>query len=247
MTYEKFDENSIKNEIIFYVDSGCTDHMVNKRYYFSQLLMLKEPVNISMAKDQTYLKGIGIGTIQVEHKIYGKMMKFKIQNVLYVSDLSRNLLSVKRLEPSNIKVVFEQGEIKLIRNTELIAQAYRKNLYEMKFSVVNNECLNIETQNKDAILWHNRYGHIGYSSLKKLKNYDTILGLNNFQINNIEFCESYVRGKMIRNTFQTRTKSKRPLEIIHTDICGPIQPTSHERGNYFITFIDGYSFSFAYT
>ena len=35
--------------------------------------------------------------------------------------------------------------------------------------------------------------------------------------------------------------AKQPLELIHTDICGPITPESFNRKRYFISFIDDYS------
>ena len=34
---------------------------------------------------------------------------------------------------------------------------------------------------------------------------------------------------------------KQPLELIHTDICGPINPESFSGKRYFISFIDDYS------
>lgn len=36
-------------------------------------------------------------------------------------------------------------------------------------------------------------------------------------------------------------KAKRILEIVSTDICGPITPSTHDGKSYFITFIDHFS------
>jgi len=39
---------------------------------------------------------------------------------------------------------------------------------------------------------------------------------------------------------ETRSRAKRPLELIHTDVCGPIDPTTWNNKKYFITFLDDY-------
>lgn len=39
------------NILTFCINSGCTDHMVNDKKYFSSLLMLKKPIKIAVAKE----------------------------------------------------------------------------------------------------------------------------------------------------------------------------------------------------
>ena len=46
---------------------------------------------------------------------------------------------------------------------------------------------------------------------------------------------------MTRFPFGSRTKSSRVLEIIHTNVCGPITPETYQGYKYFVTFIDDYS------
>lgn len=50
-------------------------------------------------------------------------------------------------------------------------------------------------------------------------------------------------GKHARASFQKKAKyqAKHPLELIHTDICGPIIPESFSGKRYFISFIDDFS------
>jgi len=66
-------------------------------------------------------------------------------------------------------------------------------------------------------------------------------GIEKLNISKVEFCESCVNGKMTKLQFGTRQKSKSILEIVHSDVCGPIDPISHDGGKYFVTFIDDYS------
>ena len=56
-------------------------------------------------------------------------------------------------------------------------------------------------------------------------------------------CEGFIFGKQHGDTFPVG-KSYRahiPLEIVHSDICGPMQRSSTGGCNYFLTFIDDYS------
>lgn len=43
------------HDIVFYVDSGCTAHIVNKKEYFLNLLMLENPIKNAIAKDSNFL------------------------------------------------------------------------------------------------------------------------------------------------------------------------------------------------
>ncbi|KAK9727901.1 hypothetical protein QE152_g18918 [Popillia japonica] len=39
----------------------------------------------------------------------------------------------------------------------------------------------------------------------------------------------------------SRSRSKKVLEIIHSDVCGPITPNTYDGEKYFVTFIDDFS------
>lgn len=47
---------------------------------------------------------------------------------------------------------------------------------------------------------------------------------------------------MSRKPFNnTGTRAKTILQVIHSDVCGPVNITSYEGARYFVTFIDDYS------
>ncbi|KAK4398323.1 Retrovirus-related Pol polyprotein from transposon TNT 1-94 [Sesamum angolense] len=56
-------------------------------------------------------------------------------------------------------------------------------------------------------------------------------------------CEACLQGKQHKKPFPLRTswRAKAVLELIHTDVCGPMRTPSHEQNRYFILFIDDYS------
>ncbi|CAI7752881.1 unnamed protein product [Closterium sp. NIES-53] len=56
-------------------------------------------------------------------------------------------------------------------------------------------------------------------------------------------CPDCTTGKLPRTSFPTSTtRASAPLELVHTDVCGPMQTPEREKGSkYFITFLDDFS------
>ena len=58
-----------------------------------------------------------------------------------------------------------------------------------------------------------------------------------------EVCEECVQVKQHKNSFSkdARSRSKASLEVIYSDVYGPIQVDSMGGNKYFVTFIDDFS------
>ena len=56
-------------------------------------------------------------------------------------------------------------------------------------------------------------------------------------------CEGCILGKMQRSSFPKdgSVRATRKLQLIHSDVCGPMQTPSFGNHLYFVTFIDDYS------
>ena len=56
-------------------------------------------------------------------------------------------------------------------------------------------------------------------------------------------CEGCILGKQHREKFPSgkSIRVKAPLEIIHSDLCGPMQTSSISGSNYMLTFIDDFT------
>jgi hypothetical protein len=91
-------------------------------------------------------------------------------------------------------------------------------------------------------LWHCRLGHLNYPQLSDLSSKQLATGIPRLEINK-KTCSICVQAKHPRTpTPITAThRATRPLELIHTDLCGPLSITSLGGSNYFITFTDDYS------
>ena len=60
-------------------------------------------------------------------------------------------------------------------------------------------------------------------------------------------CEPCLAGKACRKPFGKAPRVTHPLELVHSDICGPMNVKARHGTSYFHTFIDDYShFNYVY-
>ena len=93
-------------------------------------------------------------------------------------------------------------------------------------------------------MWHLRLGHLGGENLKKLVSKEMVNGL---QIRGIfnqsnDICEGCMKGRQTREVFPSAEhRGRQLLELVHSDVCGPINPKSLGGNRYYLTFVDDYS------
>ena len=69
-----------------------------------------------------------------------------------------------------------------------------------------------------------------------------VIGVPQVQEEKHNHCKGCALGKNIRKPFpQTEHKSKEPLDIVHSDVCGPMSVHSFSGYSYYVTFTDDYS------
>ena len=92
----------------------------------------------------------------------------------------------------------------------------------------NNEAKRCKVNNDSApYLWHCRLGHIGVKRMKKLHT-DGILESLDYE--SLDACEPCLMGKMTNTPFSgTMERATDLLEIIHTDVCGPMNIEARSR------------------
>ena len=66
--------------------------------------------------------------------------------------------------------------------------------------------------------------------------------LSSFDFESYDTCESCLLGKMTKAPFTSvGEREKDLLELIHTDVCGPMSTVARDGFKYFITFTDDLS------
>lgn len=90
-----------------------------------------------------------------------------------------------------------------------------------------------------AHLWHRRMGHANEQYVKKACS--LVTGIDSVS-NSIGKCVVCAKGKQTRCSFKSiGTRAKNILDLVHSDVCGPMSQTSHGGANYFVLFVDDFS------
>ncbi|GFS55448.1 retrovirus-related Pol polyprotein from transposon TNT 1-94 [Trichonephila clavipes] len=100
-----------------------------------------------------------------------------------------------------------------------------------------------KTKNGSIEIWHQRFCHVNNDYLVKTSKNDSVKGLPRLTDNGKTHCIPCKLAKSKRVSFKKTgaVRSKRPLELMHMDLCGPM-PTESQGGNkYFLSIIDDYS------
>eukprot|EP00253_Pinus_taeda_P026417 PITA_26417 len=96
--------------------------------------------------------------------------------------------------------------------------------------------------NDENWLWHLRFGHLNFGGLNLLSRKGMVRGLPLIEKPD-SLCEGCILGKQHKESFPSgkRIREKAPLEIVHSDVCGPMQNPSLAGSQYFLTFIDDFT------
>lgn len=97
-------------------------------------------------------------------------------------------------------------------------------------------------EESDAVIWHRRFGHLNYGSLCRMRDgIVTGMKFSNEKIG-LQNCEVCAEGKQSREPFKTsQSYTKELLELVHSDLVGPMETKSIGGAKYLLTFIDDYS------
>jgi hypothetical protein len=228
---------------LWLLDSGCNNHMTGNKDLLS---CIDSSLSFDITLGNDYLVKVqGKGTVPILTK---QNVKKDINNVYHVPDLKHNLLSVGKLIEHGYKVLFEGSSCKIYDKNP-----NRKLIFEIHMTPNMMFTLTLRTANliqpyaqsastlNETMVWHTRFGHLPFQSLSLLHKNSMVKGLPIFK-EQIPPCESCILGKHKRTSFpQSSNQAKQHLELVHTDLCGPIQIESIGGSFYFLTFIDDFN------
>ena len=189
--------------------------------------------NLFYELDESYKGNVRFGDdsrIRIEGR--GKILlnskgdtQITLMNLLYTPKLKANMLSLGCLDEQGCQITFGKGVLTIrdenVRLLTTIKQSSAR-LYLLKLYSIKN-CLQIREDT--TWKWHQRYGHLNFDSLISLSSKNMVGGLPIMHKVN-KLCHECVHSEQSKSSFpsQSSYRAEKPLELIHVDLCGPIEP-----------------------
>lgn len=220
---------------VWYIDSGASRHMTCNREWLTGLTTLEEPISIYLA-DNSVLVAKEEGTVTLKSS---GSVTMKIERVLLVDGMGKNLFSVCQAAAKGISTKFNSTGCTLEKDGEVLASGTGKNgTYTLEYSYEGKVYGNVALTS-NAQLWHQRLGHLGEAALKTMVKDNMVTGLHLSNCS-VPFCGKCAEGKLSKTKFPTTggNRSKLPLELLHMDVCGPMDVPTPTGYRYFMVIVD---------
>ncbi|CAK1597413.1 unnamed protein product [Parnassius mnemosyne] len=222
---------------VWCIDSGCTGHMCNEKQKLKGFTYVDSELNLAN-NESTRIAGKGKVSINVDTG--SEERRVDIDKVFYVSDLRTNLLSVAKITDHGFEVRFRKSDAIVIDEENKIHMRADRigNLYHVR--LCQSSVSNVEAVKKSIDLWHERLGHLNECDLKIMTKKNLVHGLNIKDNEKLSECEICMSEKQTCKPFPKgiNNRTSELLEIVHTDVCGPMRHQSFAGKRYFVTFID---------
>ena len=236
------------NKSSWWIDSGASQHMTYDRKTISDYVKFEKPMLVRLADDST-LNCYGKGNVHLTVKDNAENVNILLKDVLYVPKLQNKLFSLPSIIDKGAVVQFKGQHCEILIDEKKFDIGHKHGkLYKLNAVIDHDQefcCFgNTSNSNKPIQLWHQRFGHLGYQNLNLLNDKSMVDGMNiTMKCNIDEPCEACVMGKQHREPFPKKSESKtrEVLELIHSDVNGPLPVNSLGGSRYFVTFIDDYS------
>ena len=148
------------------MDGGASRHMTGYKSTLTDFWKKPFTVQVELGNDASYeIKGVGSTSFLLDSSTI-----LHINDILYVSGLKRNLLSVGVLEDKGYEVIFKQGKTYLwdkdkdLDSIEVIG--VHEGLYKVPGQKIQALAHSTVTTRE---LWHRRLGHLHYKALPDLQ------------------------------------------------------------------------------
>ncbi|GJT75121.1 retrovirus-related pol polyprotein from transposon TNT 1-94 [Tanacetum coccineum] len=148
----------------------------------------------------------------------------------------------------NLEVAFRTSTcyIRVLKGNDILIGSRGIDLYSITLQdtfTPNPICLMAKASSTQTWLWNRRLSHLNFNTINLLSKYDIVTGLPKLRFIKDHLCSSCELGKAKRKSFKIKTtpSSKRRLQILHMDLCGPMRVESFNGKKYVLVIIDDYS------
>ncbi|GJQ94712.1 retrovirus-related pol polyprotein from transposon TNT 1-94 [Tanacetum coccineum] len=209
------------------------------------------PISTREPKHNKFWKRVKFGNDQIAPILgYGDLVQgtITIKRVYYVEGLNHNLFSVGQFCDADLEVAFRKSTcyIRDLKGNDLLTGSRGTDLYSISLqdsTTPNPICLMAKATSSQAWLWHRRLSHLNFDTINLLSKNNIVNGLPKLKFVKDHLCSSCELGKAKRKSFHTKTtpSSKRRLQLLHMDLCGPMRVESINGKKYVLVIVDDYS------
>ncbi|GJU08901.1 retrovirus-related pol polyprotein from transposon TNT 1-94 [Tanacetum coccineum] len=174
------------------------------------------------------------------------------RNLKLLSNFVEKFLGTMKFGNDQIASILGYGDLKStcyirdLKENDLLTSSHGTDLYSINLqdtSTPNPICLMAKALSSQTWLWHRRLSHLNFDSINLLSKNDIVIGLPKLKFIKDYLCSSCELGKSKRKSFHTKTtpSSKRRLQLLHMDLCGPMRVESINGKKYVLVIVDDYS------
>ncbi|KAK4397017.1 Retrovirus-related Pol polyprotein from transposon TNT 1-94 [Sesamum angolense] len=220
-------KSSRNREATWYIDSAANNHMTYNKGAF-QTLDESFKTNVKLG-DNHIVKVEGKGSVAINTKKGTRI----INDVMYIPNLRTNLFIVGQMMEKGYTLHFGGDSCTIYDNKDKTLKIAEVRMKEHRCFPIHLQYMGrtaMKAQEDQSWLWHRRLGHFNFQGLQILHQKKMMTDLP--QIQAVEgACEACLQGKQHKKPFPSGTswRAKAVLELIHTDVCGPMRTPSHEQ------------------
>jgi hypothetical protein len=226
---------------IWYIDSGASSHIIGIREHFSDLRDTEVRIDISLG-DNRIVTVAGIGTVSFRRE---NLPPISFTDVLFVPGMKKNLISVSTLQDRGFEVSFRGTEVLIYPqgcsiDSRQVIGVREGDLYRLLYQPLLALVASSDSNGQLCELWHRRMAHLHHGALGGLR--EVVTGVPQISIEHQNVCRGCALGKFTKASFPSSdSRSAGILDLVHTDVCGPMSRKSLSGCEYYLTFIDDYS------
>jgi len=235
------DEKSAKvSQSKWVLDSGVTNHMTSDRTQFQHINPLQTPIHIA---NGATMMAEGEGNVLLNVTVKGVKNSIILKKILYIPEMgSSGLVSVRCIQAAGALVSFAENTVSIRHGKKLYGIAkLEQNAYILQTENIEAKPAEVTIKHGTLHDWHCRLGHISFNNVKRLSENHPEIAIHGSWSN--PTCVSCVATKQthIPNHLPSTPITTVLLELIHTDLAGPMKIPSLGGARYFLLFIDDYT------
>ncbi|GJR20718.1 putative RNA-directed DNA polymerase [Tanacetum coccineum] len=227
--------NLANDDSSWILDSGATCHVATRKDYYSSYT----PGDFGVVRmGNTGLSRIaGIGDICLK---FDTGMELVLHNVKHVPDMRLNIISTGLLDEDGYHNSSGNGLWKVTLGSLIVARGKRESKLYMTHPKISKSIVNAVDNDDMTELWHKRLGHMSEKGMSILSKKNVLSGVHDI---NLKKCSHCLAGKQTRLAFKSRSpfRMENILDLVHSDVCGPMKTKTLGGCSYFVTFIDDHS------